>query len=263
MGIVSFDIALLCYLIASLEYFVYLAYRKPLVLTLATGTVALGLVFHTLMLGIRSSQTGHGPYTTTFEVAAFLAWMIVVIYFLIELRYRIKDLGSFVIPLVFLILLYSAFLSKETGLQIPQSDARFWLTLHRTLSIIGYAAFSMAFGAGIMYLIQEKQVKSKKLGMMYFRLPSLEVLDDLNDKIISIGFPLFTLGFMTGAMWNEKTHQAFFSWSLEKTWPLMAVWLIYCLVFFGRLFVGMRGKKAAQVSILGFVAIIFSYFLHV
>ena len=98
---------------------------------------------------------------------------------------------------------------------------------------------------------------------MYFRLPSLEVLDDLNDKIISIGFPLFTLGFMTGAMWNEKTHQAFFSWSLDRTWPLVAVWMIYCLVFFGRLFVGMRGKKAAQVSILGFVAIIFSYFLHV
>lgn len=261
MGSVSFDIAIFSYMIASIEYFVYLAYRKPFVQLLATATVAFGLLAHTLVIGFRSSETGHGPYTTSFEVALFFAWMIVVIYFITEWKYKIKDLGSFVIPIVFLILLYSAFLSKEAGLPLPQSDTRFWLTMHRTLSIIGYAAFSLAFGAGIMYLIQEKQVKTKKLGMMYFRMPSLEVLDDLNDKIVSIGFPLFTLGFMTGAIWNEKTNQVLLS--IGKTWPMIAVWLIYGLVFFGRLFVGLRGKKAAQGSILGFVAMIFTYFLHV
>ncbi|OGW15766.1 MAG: cytochrome C assembly protein [Nitrospinae bacterium RIFCSPLOWO2_12_FULL_47_7] len=260
---VFFDIALFGYLAASVEYFIYLTYRKPLVQTLATATVALGLLAHTMMIGFRSSQTGHGPYTTSFEVALFFSWMIVVVYFITEWKYKIKDLGSFVIPMVFLILLYSAFLSKEIGMPMPQSEARFWLTLHRTLSIIGYAAFSMTFGAGIMYLIQEKQVKTKKLGLMYFRMPSLEVLDNLNDKVISIGFPLFTLGFMTGAIWNEKTNQVFFSWDMGKTWPLVAVWLIYCMVFFGRLFMGLRGKKAAQGSILGFVAMIFTYFLHV
>ncbi len=263
MGIISFNLALICYLAASIQYFIYLAYRKPLVQTLATVTVSLGLLAHTVMIGLRAKETGHGPYTTSFEVALFFAWMIVVIYFLTEWKYRIKDLGSFVIPIVFLILLYSAFLSRESGLPIPQSDARFWLTLHRTLSIIGYAAFSMSFGAGIMYLIQERQVKSKKLGVMYFRMPSLEVLDDLNYKVISIGFPLFTMGFMTGAIWNEKAHQAFFTWNIGKTWPLVIVWMIYCMVFFGRFFVGLRGKRAAQGSILGFVAMIFSYFLHV
>lgn len=262
MGTIAIHIALISYLAASLEYFVYLAYRKSFVQILATATVALGLLFHTLTIGIRASQTGHGPYTTSFEVALFFAWMIVVVYFLTEWKYRIKDLGSFVIPLVFAILLYSTFLSREAGEPIAQTDARFWLTLHRTLSIIGYAAFAMAFGAGIMYLIQEKQVKSKKLGIMYFRMPSLEALDNLNGKIIAIGFPLFTFGFMTGSIWNEKVHQAFFSWNLGSIWPLILVWLIYCMVFFGRILVGLRGKKAAQGSIIGFVSIIFAYFLH-
>ncbi|MBI5428464.1 MAG: cytochrome c biogenesis protein CcsA [Nitrospinae bacterium] len=263
MGKVSINIALISYLAASLEYFVFLAYRKPIVQTLAGFTVALGLVFHTMTIGIRSSQTGHGPYTTSFEVALFLAWMIVVIYFLTEWKYKIKDLGSFVIPLVFLILLYSMFLSKDSVSPVTQTDARFWLTLHRSLSVIGYAAFALAFGAGIMYLIQEKQVKSKKLGIMYFRMPSLEALDNLNDKVIGVGFPLFTLGFLTGSIWSEKAHQAFFSWNIEKTWPLMAVWLIYGVMFFGRMLVGLRGKKAAQGSIIGFVSIMFTYFLHI
>ena len=114
-----------------------------------------------------------------------------------------------------------------------------------------------------MYLIQEHQVKSKKLGIMYFRMPSLEVLDDLNFKVITIGFPLFTLGFMTGSIWNTKMDQAFFSWDLAKTMPMVIVWLIYGLVFFGRMTTGLRGKKAAQFAILGFVTVIGTFFLHI
>ena len=222
----------------------------------------MGLISHTVSIGLHSAITGHGPYTTSYEIAMFLAWFIVVIYFLTEWKYKIKDLGSFVIPLVFLVMLVSVFLSKDAGL-VPESEVRFWLTMHRTLSIIGYAAFSIAFAAGIMYLIQEHQVKSKKLGIMYFRMPSLEVLDDLNFKVITIGFPLFTLGFMTGSIWNTKMDQAFFSWDLAKTMPMVIVWLIYGLVFFGRMTTGLRGKKAAQFAILGFVTVIGTFFLHI
>jgi len=166
MDKISFNVALFSYLIASLGYFVYLVYRRPLVATLSGWAVALGLISQTISIGLHSAITGHGPYTTSYEIAMFLAWFIVVIYFLTEWKYKIKDLGSFVIPLVFLVMLVSVFLSKDAGL-VPESEVRFWLTMHRTLSIIGYAAFSIAFAAGIMYLIQEHQVKTKKLGIMY------------------------------------------------------------------------------------------------
>jgi len=85
-------------------------------------------------------ETGHGPYTTGFEITSFFAWVIVVIFFITEWKYKIKDLGAFVIPIVFLIFLYSAFQSREYSL-IDESATMFWLTMHRTLSIIGYAAF--------------------------------------------------------------------------------------------------------------------------
>ena len=110
MDKISFNLSLFSYLMASLGYFVYLAYRRPLVSTLAGWAVAFGLVCHTVTIGIRSSQTGHGPYTTSFEVALFLSWLIVVVYILTEWKYKIKDLGAFVIPLVFVVLLFSAFL---------------------------------------------------------------------------------------------------------------------------------------------------------
>ena len=259
---IAFNLALGSYLAASMGYFVYLVHRRPLVSTLSAVAVGIGLLLHTVMIGVRSSITGQGPYTTSFEVAAFFSWVIVVVFLLTELKYKIKDLGAFVVPLVFISLLYSAFLSKDVTL-VAESDSMVWLTLHRTLSILGYGAFTIAFAAGIMYLIQEHQVKFKKLGIMYFRMPSLEVLDDLNYKVIAIGFPLFTLGFFTGSIWNIKMDNPFFSWNIMKTWPLVLVWILYCGVFFGRLLVGVRGKKAAQAAILGFVCIICTYFLHV
>lgn len=262
MGKLVFNTAIIGYLGASVGYFIYLVYRRPVVSTLAAGAVGLALFAHTVLIGLRSMETGHGPYTTPFEVALFLAWLIVVVFFVTEWKYHIKDLGSFVIPLVFVILLFSGFLSQEVIL-VEKTESQYWLTLHRTLSALGYAAFSIAFAAAIMYLIQEHQVKSKKLGIMYFRMPSLEVLDDLNYKVITIGFPLFTLGFLTGAIWNVKMQQGLMSWDVLKTWPLVLVWAIYALVFFGRLFAGLRGKKAAQGAVLGFVAVISTYFLHV
>ena len=262
MANITFNTALLSYLVSALGYTLYLVYRKSAVKLISAFSLGLGLLSHTVTICLRSIDTGHGPYTTGFEITSFFAWVIVVIYFIIEWKYKIKDLGAFVIPVVFLILLYSAFQSREF-LLIDDSSTMFWLTMHRALSIVGYAAFAIAFGAAFMYLIQENQVKTKKLGIMYFRMPSLEVLDNLNYKVIAIGFPLFTLGFMTGSIWNIKTDESLFSWDALRTWPLIVVWLIYCGIFFGRLLVGWRGKKAAQGSILGFVAIIVTYFFHV
>lgn len=259
----ALNISLIAYLAASLLHFIYLVYRRPLLSTLAAITVGAGLVSHTASIGLRVAETGHGPYTTAFEATMFFSWVIVVGFVLTQWRYKLKDLGSFIIPVAFLILLYAVSLSKEI-LAVPDSDYRVWITLHRTLSVMGFAAFAMAFGAGFMYLIQENQLKSKKLGIMHFRMPSLEVLDNLIGKVIAIGFPLFTLGFMTGAIWNVQMNQnSFFSWDLVKTWPLVIGWLIYGSVFFGRMTWGLRGKKAAQGSIIGFAAVLCSYFLHI
>lgn len=263
MKILTFNIAMISYLVASLEYFVYLIYRRQFVSTLATFTAAVGLFFHTVIIGLRSQETGHGPYTTSFEVAIFFSWVVVVVYFFTHWKYRIKDLGSFVIPVAFLILLYSTFLSEEV-VRFPDSQFRVLLTLHRTLSILGFAAFAISFGLGLMYIIQERQVKSKKLGIMYFRMPPLESMDELNFKVVAIGFPLFTLGFLTGGIWTtQTTDMAFFSWNIVKTWPLVVGWIIYGWVFFGRFMTGLRGRRAALGSVAGFIIVMFSYLLHV
>ena len=262
MGAIAFNLTLICYLAASIGYFIFLIHRKHWVSLASMGAVGSGLLAQTIFIVLRSIETGHGPYTDSFEVAVFCSWLIVGVYLFLHWHYKIKDLGAFAVPLVFLILLNAAFLSQE-GLKESKSELHLWLTLHRSLSIVGYATFTMAFVVGVMYLIQENQLKNKKLGMMYFRMPSLEILDNLNFKVITIGFPLFTLGFMTGTLSSLELGVSVFQWDMVKTWPLVLSWVIYCGIFFGRMLVGWRGKRAAVGSILGFVSIVFTFILHV
>ena len=100
--------------------------------------------------------------------------------------------------------------------------------------------------------------------MMYFRMPSLESLDNLIYKAVAVGFPLFTLGFLTGAIWNIKMSQSsLFSLDLVAIWPLVIGWVLYGMVFFGRYRMGWRGKKVAQGSVVGFITVMLSILLHV
>ncbi|HJP19632.1 MAG TPA: cytochrome c biogenesis protein CcsA, partial [Nitrospinota bacterium] len=191
----------------------------------------------------------------------FISWAIILSYFFVEFKYRIKDLGAFVVPLAFFMMLYASSLPQESAAFGPSK--KFWLTIHLTLSMLGISAFAIAFGASIMYLLQEKLLKTKKIGSLYQRLPSLEILDNVMHWIIAIGFPIFTIGFITGSIWIERTNGSYFSWNVQKTLPLLITWSIYGSLFLGRIIAGWRRKKVAVLSIIGFFSVIITYLLHV
>ena len=135
MGNIAFNIALLSYLVSALGYTLYLVYRRPMVNLISAIALGLGLFTQTIAIGLRSMETGHGPYTTGFEVASFFRLGdCCCLFSCTEWKYRIRDLGAFVIPVVFLILFYSAFQSREIAM-IDDPSTMFWLTMHRTLSI--------------------------------------------------------------------------------------------------------------------------------
>ena len=118
--------------------------------------------------------------------------------------------------------------------------------------------FALAFAAGIMYLIQERQIKAKKIGAFYHRLPALKVLDDLGYRCLTFGFPLLTLGIITGSVWAESAWGSYWSWDPKETWSLIT-WFLYAALLHGRLTVGWRGRRAAIFAIVGFAALVFTF----
>ena len=125
-------------------------------------------------------------------------------------------------------------------------------------AMLGAAAFTLSFAVSIMYLIQEWYLKHHKVGFMYYRLPSLEILDEMNYKIISLGFIPLTLGILSGSVWAEYVWGAFWSWDPKQTWSLIT-WFVYAALLHGRLTIGWRGRKAAIIAIIGFMAVIFTF----
>jgi len=198
------------------------------------------------------------PTASLHEASSFFSWCIVLLFFFLEYRYRIGLLGSFIMPVVFVLMLASSMLPRKIENLSPLLQSS-WLFIHTAFAFVGYAAFAVAFGVGIMYLVQEHYVKSKHLGGLFKRLPSLQILDEMNYRLITIGFPFLTLAIITGAAWAESSLGRFWRWDPKEVWSLI-VWFIYAGVLHVRLTRGWRGRKAAILSIIGFCIVLFTFF---
>jgi cytochrome c-type biogenesis protein CcsB len=154
-------------------------------------------------------------------------------------------------------MLFALALPKEIVPLAPVLKS-FWHPFHVIFAFLGNASFSLAFCCGIMYLIQEHQLKTKKVGAITQRLPSLKILDDLNYQSLTFGFPLLTLGIITGAIWAEYAWGRYWGWDPKETWSLIT-WFLYAALLHQRLTVGWRGRKAAIMAIVGFLAVLFTF----
>ena len=225
---------------------------------LAVWVTGAGFIFHTLALVTRIREAGYIPFTNLHEAISFFSWAIVLAFFLVEFRYGIEVLGSFILPLAFLSLVSAAALPNEVRTLDPTLKT-IWFGIHTTLSLLGIVAFAIAFIAGIMYLLQESFLKSKQFNALYYKLPSLDLLDEWNKKAILLGFPLLTLGIISGALWAQYSLGSFWIQNNSKQALSLGTWLFYLIVLHGRITIGWRAKKAAHLAIIGFVGVIFIF----
>lgn len=257
MNIYFFKIASLLYLIATFAYLAYIIFLKEPISKWGSFTVFLGFLIHTVALITRFIEAGYTPVTNLHESLSFFAWMIIGVLLIANLKYRIKVLGSFLTPIALILMLFAFALPKEI---VPLAPAlrSFWHPFHVVFAFLGNAIFTLAFCSGIMYLLQEHQLKSKKIGALAKRLPPLKVLDDLNYQSLTFGFPLLTLGIITGAIWADYAWGRYWGWDPKETWSLIT-WLLYAALLHQRLTVGWRGRKAAIMAIVGFMVVIFTF----
>ena len=245
------------YLAGAFFYLYFIVTQKERGARLGRMLLLVGVILHAAGFALRYAVAGYTPITNLFESLSFFALAIAATFLVIEVRYNLRTLGSFVAPLAFIFSVFAAFLPGEVAGLAPALNS-YWLPIHVLLLFVGDAVFAVAFGAGIMYLLQEKQVKRKKMGALFKRLPSLDVLDDVNYRCLTIGFPLLTMGIITGSIWAEYAWGSYWSWDPKETWSLIT-WLLYAALLHGRLTVGWRGRKAAILAIVGFGAVLFTF----
>jgi len=261
-----FNITTFAYLISMLLFFVFLASRAKLLGTLAISVAYGGLLAQTVAIGLRWKESydlgvGHAPLSNLYESVVFFSWTIVLIYGLLDIKYTYRVIGAFVMPFALLGMAWAQ-LGLNTGIEplVPALQSN-WLLYHVITCFLGYAAFAVACGISIMYLIKaghdENSQKSGEASLLSM-FPPARVLDDLNYRAIMVGFPLLTLGIITGAAWANYAWGTYWSWDPKETWSLI-VWFIYAAFLHARITKGWVGRRAAWLSVIGFAATIFCY----
>lgn len=259
-----FGISIFVYFFSMVLYVSYLAFRSEALGKVATLTLLSGVLVETAAIFLRwyeSYQMGIGraPLTNLYESLVFFAWSVAIFYLLMERKFKIKTAGAFVTPFPFIIMAYASLNPNEIQPLVPALKSN-WLIAHVVTCFVGYAAFAVSFGVSILYLfkINAENKPGKKGTTLLDYLPSSELLDEVGYKTIAIGFPLLTIGIITGAFWANVAWGTYWSWDPKETWSLI-VWLIYAAYLHARITRGWRGKKAALLSILGFAATLFCY----
>ena len=208
------------------------------------AAIVLGFVFQTLWLFQRGHAIGRCPLTNLFEVFVFLSWSMVLLYLLVGTAYRLSLLGAFTSPLVFVFQTFALIAPIDT----PQlAAARLvpdpWLELHAAISVIAYGAFALAGVAGVMYLVQERQLKTHHLRTLFFHLPPIADLSVVLNRLLVTGFMLLTAGLLAGFAVRAD-------W-LKVTWGV-GVWAIYGFIIQAEKLRRISPRRVALLAVIAF-----------
>jgi HemX protein len=210
------------------------------------SAVALGFVFQTAFLSVRGHALGRCPLTNLFEVFIFLAWSVAAIYLLVGPAYRLSLMGAFTAPLV--VLLQGFALIAPIDVRHPvKLPADPWLEFHASVSLVAYGAFALACIAGVMYLVQERQLKTHQLHSIFYHLPPLTDLFAAITRLLWWGFALYTLGMVSGFFTGHPLPY------LQMV-AAIGVWLLYAAILQARHLRWLGPRRVAALCIIGFSA---------
>ncbi|MCI5131201.1 MAG: c-type cytochrome biogenesis protein CcsB [Candidatus Electrothrix sp. EH2] len=262
-----FNYTTFIYLLSAIFYIGLLVFQQKKVGLIGLVLAGLGLLIQTAGLGLRWHESyqigyGHAPLTNLYESLLFFAWSMTLFYILLEFKFKVRVLGALVMPLAVAAMAYSSFsatINQDISPLIPALQSN-WLLAHVITCFIGYGAFAVAAGIGVLYLlkhfaVQRKLPQSNPLAA----LPELPVLDDLTHKTIIFGFMWLTAGIITGAVWANEAWGTYWSWDPKETWSIIT-WFVYALALHARFTRGWNGTRIAWLAILGFLSVLFTYF---
>jgi len=209
-------------------------------------SIGLGFIFQTAFLSIRGHTLGRCPLTNLFEVFIFLAWSVALIYMLVGPAYRLSLMGAFTAPLV--VLLQGFALIAPIDIRHPvKLPANSWLEFHASISLVAYGAFALACIAGVMYLVQERQLKTHQLHSIFSHLPPLTDLFAAITRLLWWGFALYTVGLASGFFVGQPLPYV-------QVVCAFGVWLLYAAILQGRHLRRLAPKHVAALCIVGFSA---------
>ena len=251
-------ITILLYVLSTAVYFAYLLFQKNYLHQTGFYLLAAGFLCHSAAISYVFIKSGVVPVNNLHETFATAGWAIAGVFIIFKYKYNLKILGVYAAPLATVVMLIASRLPVEPE-HVKSVFNNIWLVFHAIMLLIGEASFAIACGVGIVYLVQEHAIKTKKHGFFFKRLPSLELLDTVGYASIVAGFTMLTIGLITGLVYAKTVWGRFWGWDPKEVWSVIT-WLLYAALLHERLAVGWRGRRTAIMAIVGFVVLLFTFF---
>lgn len=247
--------------LATAAYVIHLARAERWAGWVATGLTAAAWGALTAELIQRGLAAGHWPLTNRYEFALCFVWSIVAIYLLLEASWRERRSGPFVLAVALLVTTYAVTRPADERAIAPLLPAlrSVWLQIHVLTAMIGYAAFAVAAGLGMMRLISPLSSPSmggKEGGRQ--RWPPAEEIEHAMERAVALGLPWLTLAILTGAIWAQKAWGRYWGWDPKETWALIT-WLWYLLILHVRPLRRWRGRRLAALTVVGLGVVLFTF----
>ena len=254
---------LVLYAGAAAAYMAHFAWREPRTGRMATGLLAGGVLAHTFVIGMQTVAVGHAPLVgTTAAISAFV-WLLAIAYLYVEMTTDERAMGVFVAPLLVALAIIPA-LDPGVNARPPVLRSPLF-TVHVVTMLFAYASFALACGLGITYVLLFKELKAKHLGFFYARLPSLQILDVMNGRIVTIGWIFLTIGIAVGGLWATQVQSSpdprvqHMSLADPKILVALVCWGVYSFALVARRAIGWSGKRAAWLSALAFAIVLLNF----
>ncbi len=246
---ILFTVALVAYVLSMVGYFITYATKSEKLERISKLLVIAGFVLQTGAIVARGIGAGRPPLSNQYEFATSFAWAIALFFLLFNRKYPYQAMGTFILPIVVLMIGYAATTNKEVRPLMPALQSG-WLVVHVFLAIMAYGSFSVAGGVGAMYLVKDSGRGAN--------LPPTDKLDNISYRAVVIGFLCISLTIITGALWAHKAWGRFWAWDPKETWSLIT-FIIYTAYLHMRRSRNMRGRKAAWFAVIGLIAVLFTY----
>ena len=231
--------------------------RHEIISRIIMPVIGIGFVLHFVSLTEHYINVGRLTPDSIHTSESLLAFLIMVFFTVVYLRYRTTAPGIFVFPLVFLLTF-----SAAVGLKPPQFTSPMlrsgWILVHVAQIFTGYAALFFSFAASLLYLLQERSLKSKRGGGLMSRLPALEVIDQMGYRSLLLGFPFMTFGIVAGSVIAQSEFGSHYFLDPKIVLSLL-MYAVYMLLVYTRWNSGWRGRRAAYLSTFAFLAAVLAW----
>jgi ABC-type transport system involved in cytochrome c biogenesis permease subunit len=257
-------IPLLLYLAAGVLYAAHFVTRNVTVGRSGTALLAIGALAHTFVIGMQTMAAGHVPIAGTTQAVSTFVWLLALAYLYMEMTTEERALGVFIVPLLVALQSLRA-LNPVVEKRVPILESP-WFGVHVASLLFAYASFALACVIGITYVLLFKEIKAKHLGFFYKRLPSLDSLDLMNARTVTLGWVFLTIGVLVGTIWAAEAKggpifdprvQAM-SLADPKILGAVVCWAIYTFALYARR-LGWGGQRAAYLSAIGFAIVLFNF----